>query len=276
MLGPEEREALFWIGRNYCCGKGHIIDAGAFLGTSAFSLASGLAHSARDVSQSRIFSYDLFRADEEYVAAYIAQKFHDFRQGESFFEIYQSQIEKYAHLIVPIQGDFSKIAWLKLPIEVLFVDLDKSSSLHKTFLLEYYPYIIPNHGILAHQDWYLSRHPWLHFGMEYLEPYFTIIDPLVKWCTRLFKLERSIPDAELELLASGGLGYDREISLLNRLIEKERGNMRSMMRLSKVIHMLSHGEWDHAHDELRAVSSEIDNSDDSLRSEFNYVQSRFK
>ena len=128
-------------------------------------------------------SYDLFRADEDYVAQSIAQRFAGFSVGQPFLDLYRSQVAKYLSLIEVIQADFTKVRWCGEPIEVLHVDLDKSYDLHRQFLLEYYPHVILGHGLIAHQDWYLSRHPWIHFGMEYLSDYMTLVDSRIKWCT---------------------------------------------------------------------------------------------
>src|ERR1700704_5140207 len=42
MIGPEERRALYWLGKNWFTGRGEIVDAGAYIGASAFSIAAGL------------------------------------------------------------------------------------------------------------------------------------------------------------------------------------------------------------------------------------------
>lgn len=247
MLGAEERAALFLIGRDYCDGRGHIVDAGAFLGTSAFSLASGLAHSSNPrAKNTKIFSYDIFRADEDYVTDFIKQRFQNFDHSSSFRAIYNAQIGAYRESIVPMEGDFCETRWFGGAIEVLFVDLDKSYALHRTFLQEYYPHLIPSHSLLLHQDWYLSRHPWLHYGMEYLSEYFSIVDPLVKWCTRVFRLEAAIPLEDLSVLANQGLGYEKEIYLLDRLLEREAGEMKDMLTLSKITHRLARGDREQA------------------------------
>lgn len=272
MLGPEERAALFWLAREHCDGRGHIVDAGAFLGTSAMAMASGLAHSRHPkAKQVKVFSYDLFHADEQYVADTIRQRYPHFANGQSFRGIYDLQVGSHHDRIVAMEGDFTRFRWLGAPIEMLFVDLDKSHELHRAFLLEYYPHLIPAHSLVLHQDWYLSRHPWLHFGMEYLEPYFSLVDPLVKWCTRVFKLENPIPPEALATLADRALGYEREIYLLDKLIEREQGGMKEMIILSKVTHRLSNGDRDLARREFEAA--EFSHMDDpALDSEWRHVQ----
>src|ERR1700738_4115101 len=72
MLGTEEREALYWFARELVTGVGHIIDAGAFLGTSAYALAAGLDHARNPrAERSKVHSYDMFVAFEQYTADWI-------------------------------------------------------------------------------------------------------------------------------------------------------------------------------------------------------------
>ena len=45
MVGFEERRMLYWLGAEHYSGAGVIVDAGAYLGASAFALSAGLAKS---------------------------------------------------------------------------------------------------------------------------------------------------------------------------------------------------------------------------------------
>lgn len=249
-----------------------IVDAGAFLGTSAFALASGLAHSPNPATKRmRVFSYDLFVADEEYVAANIRQRFPHFANGQRFRDLYDAQVGLHSDLIVAIEGDFAALRWLGLPIEILFVDLDKSPQLHAVFLREYYTKLIPGHSLVLLQDWYLSRHPWLHFGMEHLSEYFSLVDPLVPWCTRVFRLEKELPAEEIETLANGALGYEREVDLMDKLIAREDGAMKRMLQLSRISHMVFRGDR-RCISEFAALEAEEFSNDGPLETETAHVR----
>src|SRR5690349_21477142 len=77
MLGAEERRMLYWLTAHYYQAAGIVVDAGAFAGASAFCLAAGLAKSkfAHAVT-ARVSSYDLFRAQDQYVVDAISKDFH--------------------------------------------------------------------------------------------------------------------------------------------------------------------------------------------------------
>ena len=62
------------------------------------------------------------------------------------------------------------------------------------------------------------------------------------------------------------------MGLLDRLIDKETGNMRAMLRLSKATHALNQGDRDSALSELALAERDADVNDDSLASELRHVQ----
>ena len=271
MLGPEERASLYWIGRHYCKGQGDLVDAGAFLGTSGLALAAGLKANPA-AGSTKVWSYDTFRAEETYVADYIRHRFPSFRDGAPFRSLFDEQTASAAGHIRAQEGDFLEAPAPEGPIEVLFVDLDKSLALHRRFLADFYTKLVPG-GLLIHQDWFLSRHPWLHYGMEFLSDHLELVDAHVLWCTRIFRLRRPIPASALRTLADEALGYEQELALMDRLMAREAsGLMREMLFLARITHMLQRGHAEAARADFgSAVFHHLDN--DGLRGEHAYVRS---
>src|SRR5476649_2683874 len=76
MIGAEERRLLYWLAAEYYSGSGVVVDAGAYLGASAFALAMGLAASRHAAAaHAVVHSYDRFVATDDYVRDDISRTF---------------------------------------------------------------------------------------------------------------------------------------------------------------------------------------------------------
>ena len=84
MIGPEERRAYYWLGRNRLSGAGCIVDAGAFVGASTFCFAAGAADGGRRDFRGGplVHAYDYFKVVDEYVGNAIARDFRPIAAGE--------------------------------------------------------------------------------------------------------------------------------------------------------------------------------------------------
>jgi hypothetical protein len=252
MLGPEERRALFWYARELVDGRGHVIDAGAFVGTSSFALACGLAHSRHpNAHRAKVHAYDMFEAFEDYTASWVSREFGG-HIGTHFRDIYEYQLGLYLDRVVVHQGDILKQRWTGEPIEILFVDIAKSNDLNCMILREFFPALIPEHSLIMHQDFFLARHPYIHASMELINEHLELIEPLAKWCTRIWRLKTMPPGDVLDRLAQRPFAADETEELLLRAQSREGPGFRELYELLLATNDLSFGRLEAADRRLSA------------------------
>jgi hypothetical protein len=251
MLGHEERSLLNWITANEYSGCGAIIDAGAFLGASAFCLASGLR--ANHLPAKPIHSYDYFRALDDYVAKDINEKIRQTKIGDDYLDIFQANTKPYEDLIEIHAGNFLDQKWSGEPVEILFIDIAKTNDLNNHLMREFFPRLIPEKSIVIQQDFYHCWHPYIHASMEALREHFTIVDPLADF-SRIYRLNKSISPDDIERVIEL-IGTD-ELSLLNLFVSRESGKMRAMAEVIRLWHLLGKNElelFDQGMENLREV-----------------------
>lgn len=243
MLGDEERRAFYWLARNYASGSGFIVDAGTFLGASTFCFAAGAAAAGHYTFDGRpiVQAYDYFAAMDQYVANAIARDFRPIKEGESYIDIFQYQTGKYASLIETHPGDFLEKSWGGSPIEILFIDLAKTQSLCCHVIRQMFSALIPGKSLVIHQDYYHCWHPYIHITMEYLDEYFELVDSLIPHQSRVWRLVKAIPEAELARLAAYDLSAADRIQLLDRLVLKSSDRVKQMIEVVRLWQRVSDG-----------------------------------
>jgi hypothetical protein len=223
LLGAEERRALYWLAREVVLGEGHVVDAGSFMGASAFALAAGLTDSRRAAARRfRVHCYDMFTAFEAYTAEQIARDFggHD---GSDFRDVFAFQTGQHGDRLVVHQGDLLRQRWTGEPVELLFIDVAKTRELNFHIMREFFLSLMPGHSIVLHQDYFFSRHPLIHATMEFLSERFVLVDPVIKWCTRAWRLEAPIMAADLDALHPARVAPADEQALIARARTREAG-----------------------------------------------------
>jgi hypothetical protein len=220
MLGSDERRALFWYAREVVDGRGHVIDAGAFVGTSSYALACGLAHSRHpNAHRAKVHAYDMFKAFETYTENWVSREFGG-QIGTEFRDIFEFQLGRYLDRVVVHEGDLLKQYWTGELVEILFIDVAKSLDLHNHILSQFFPYLVPNHSLVIHQDYFLSRHPWIHAAMELMREHFALLDPYVKWCSRVWRCVSPVPPQTMERIANFSHGEIEQLLKRAQLIEE--------------------------------------------------------
>lgn len=212
MIGKSERRMLYAFARFGFEGLGEIIDAGAFIGSSAHCMAAGLiANPVR--RRFRIQSYDLFVAKFPDVIESISELVRPIKQDESYLDIYRSQNSRF-NLCDPHPGDFCNVNWDRARrIELLFVDVCKSQELNNHVIRRFLPSLIPERSLYIQQDYFHVWHPYVHWSMEILSPYFDIEHSLVD-ASRVYRLKAPIPEPAIERACGVGVTPDEKLDLL--------------------------------------------------------------
>ena len=234
MMVPDERAMLYYLARNYFAGEGVIVDAGCFLGGSTLALGLGVKDNPA-LSSFRlpvIKSYDMFRVEPWAVGkhwragsrfARVLKEYKTRNAGESFLDLFQHQIEAVNDVVEIYEGDVCAQPVPQEPIEILFLDILKTTSICDFVIENYFRRLIPGKSILVQQD-YLWRNGtyWIHITMEILREYF---EPLAS-CKRnsvVFHYKKEIPsDYDLKRLFTR-LSADEREHWMARAIDRWEG-----------------------------------------------------
>ena len=248
MVGPEERRCYFWLGRNWLSGLGCIVDAGAFLGASTLCFAAGAAAAGRRHfnGDQLVHAYDYFKVVDDYVGDAIAQDFRPITRGERYLDIFTAQTSAYADIIRAYPGDFLTQKWRGLPVEILFIDIAKTSDLCAHAVREFFPCLIPGRSVVVHQDYYHCWHPHIHIGMEFLSEEFELVDEYVSYQSRLWMLRKAIPAEKLARLSGYDFTQRERMALLDLSIKRSSGFSRPMSEVVRLWQMYLDGEYEGA------------------------------
>jgi len=218
MLGLEERQFLYYLGRDVYRGEGEMMDVGAFLGASASALAAGLRDNPRPIERrQRIHSYDFFTYGD-YYAGYVSGRV--WQTGEDTLPLYRQHVEPFAELIEPIKGDICAQRWDGRPIEILFVDFTQTWHQHEFVVRTFYPHLIPGRSVLVHQDFIFTVCYWLHIFMEHYRDCFASIDPHVWNSSAAWTVVRPLPTDAMTHPLPSRLRVAELLELLDRSIER--------------------------------------------------------
>ncbi len=239
MIGKEERRCYYWLGRHWLSGLGCIVDAGAFVGASTLCFAAGAAAAGRrDFNgDPLVHAYDYFKVVDDYVGEAISKDFRPIGPGESYLDIFATQTAAYADMIRAYPGDFLERRWNGTPIEVLFIDIAKTSELCAHAIQEFFPSLVPGRSVLVHQDYFHCWHPYIHIGMEFLDEEFELVDEHVPHQSRVWRLAKPIPDDKIARLAAFDFSKQERIALLDRLVLKSSAFSRPM---NEVVRLWQH------------------------------------
>ncbi len=239
---------LYWLAAEYYSGAGVVVDAGAYLGGSAFMLAAGLTKSRQAASpRAIIHSYDRFIATDGYVRNHISSSYFPVGSDYDFFGIFEFQTGMFRDRIVAHRGDFLAAPAPDAPIEILFIDIAKNAALNTRLIEHYFALLIPGKSVIVQQDFYQGWYPYVPITMEYLSDCLTVVDNHVPESSRLYHLSAALPARKIERLVAG-LSVEEEAELLRRAIEKDSGPTRMMLRVVEILHLV---DTQHRPDEAR-------------------------
>ena len=252
MLSMNEVKMLYSASAHFFKGAGSIVDAGAFAGMSAYSLASGLrANSSgnyqKSVKKPIISSYDLFETDGDYTKDYLANVFYTSRGAngdiknidyvpsinEDFLSVFWFQNAMFRDLIKVYKGDFSQASWKNGAIEILFVDVCKTLELNQHVVREFLPNMIEKESVLIQQDFHHIWHPYIHLTMEILKPYFEIVIN-GESASRVYRLIKAPPKKILEEASILDLDEKQILEMYRGVYSTVNENQARLLRVSCV------------------------------------------
>jgi len=223
---------LYWCASSYYSGLGEIVDAGCFLGGSTVALASGLRDNLKVAGKERrIHSFDRFLVDHDTKQRFFQDS--PLKVGDSFLSAYEHNIEKHRSHVEIYAGDIRSAAW-NAPIEILFLDVIKESSINDVIMTRFFPHLIPGISLVIQQDYIHFALPWIHITMERLAEYFETLD-YFRSGSAVYRLKHALPAETLEGFVASPPSADEQIALIDAAIAKVPSESKVMIELSKVI-----------------------------------------
>jgi len=208
MLRDKEASALYYLCRDVYTGKGRIVDAGSYLGASAWCMAHGLIERNAVLYETvqPLVCYDLFREYGAYV------------NGGHFMKQFVDNLEPVLPWIEIRQGDFARARWDGEPIELLFVDIAKTRPLNNHVITEFFPNLTGEGAIVFQQDFHHPFLPYIHIQMELLMDYFDILEEKAD-DSCIFRMRSAIPPYRIQA-AVAARPVETELALLDDHIQR--------------------------------------------------------
>jgi hypothetical protein len=199
MIWYSEQQFLYLLAREYFRGVGVIVDAGCFFGSSTRCFTAGL-RDRPDLNRllkngQAVHSYDLGLCDD-YGAALINMYYGtSYKGGDSCLDFIERMMHAYqiGDCVKFFPGDI-RDQTIDAPIEVLFLDVCKTSTVNDHIVKEFFPRLIPRHSIVIQQDYLHEWLPWLHVTMGLFKPYFQFLGIVPGSPSAVWLNTRRIPD----------------------------------------------------------------------------------
>ena len=221
MLDIHEASLFYELAKQAFSGRGTIVDAGSFLGRSAFYFAHGLkANPHFSAARDRIHCFDNFVVNEENTVYFFRTQLGlDLKVGDSTRSVFDQQVASVRDTLTIHAGDFHAEKWNGGPIEILMVDVAKSESLWCHLVEQMFPHLIPGVSLVIHQDYH---HPWLphiHVVMEYLAEYFEVLVPRVD-CSIVFRCRKAVPESMLRRVVAYEFTHQEQLALIDGALQR--------------------------------------------------------
>jgi hypothetical protein len=228
MLAPEEHKMLYWMTRNYYSGAGAIIDAGCFIGGSTMALGQGLVDSGLP---GVVHSYDLFVADYNISVNHklISQ---GIKEGDSTRPLFDANTAPIKDRLVVHEGDIINDPWPGDPIEILFLDVLKSTAISDSVNMAMLPALIPGRSVVIQQDYLWIGAPWIHIMMEALSEYLTLLSH-TEDCSAIFLCTKKVTPEVLRPLMWTTMTWPIKLALMEAAISRWEGKQRQYLVDSK-------------------------------------------
>ena len=205
MISVPEKQFLFGLASRYYTGKGLILDAGIFLGASTRCFGEGVRSNPQREEIIRAWQRPIVSYERAIINPNMPRFFRKHglalsaAPGESFESELRRLIEPVKDLVDLRIGDFMEAADFDRPVEILFLDILKSSALSLRAFHMFYSRLIPGHSLVVHQDYFFEELPWIKTHQEALANYFDFVGEIGS--SAVFLCRKAIPQTVLDGLA---------------------------------------------------------------------------
>jgi hypothetical protein len=177
MISGNEQEFYPECARRLRGVPGAIVDLGCWMGSTAISLARGLAAAGETTAAGeRIYAIDRF-IWEPWMSQHLAKVSGRYVPGDSFLPEARGRMQPYLGLIEVVEADLTTYAWQGGPIKLLLVDVMKDWELARTVARSFFGFLTDG-SILIHQDFKHYYTPWIHLLQYRLRDHFRLMRSL--------------------------------------------------------------------------------------------------
>lgn len=236
MLGENEAAMYYAMARDVWTGRGTIVDAGSFLGKSAFHLSSGMRSNHNFVvGRDKVHCFDIFQV-VHYTTIDFFRRFLGMpvRMGDSTRDVFDRQVAPVRDMLEVYEGDLHIMPWRHQPIEILMVDVAKSESLGSRVVELFFPDLIPGVSYVIHQDYHHAWHPHIHVVMSYLADYFDIVAARTN-ASAVFFYKKEIPPEVLDRAIRYDFSREERARLLDDATARLPARDRPTVELAQLV-----------------------------------------
>jgi len=169
MLNARERRLYTWLGARWARGEGAVVDLGCFVGGSAACLAQGLLLGGHG---GKVHAYDRFTANDAAKQKFLYPAGVAPFDGRDTLPLARQLLAPWEGHVEFHRGDILDQTWPGHPIELLVVDIAKSTAIADHVAARFFPALIPGRSVLVQQDCLHDAQPWLPAQMELLADHF--------------------------------------------------------------------------------------------------------
>lgn len=221
MMSAHEVGGIYNLAARWASGAGAIVDAGPFLGSSTRAMGYGLRENPNLPAlvqrlEKPVRSYELGQARAN-IEPHLERHGLDrsLVQDGSFLPLLKSLTADVAELVELNEGDVTSFPWIGGAVEILFLDLLKAPFINTSCLEKWFPYLLPETGIVIQQDYFFEQLVFLRISQEALDPYFEYCGNLGS--SAYFRLLKPIPINVIEQAARPSeMPIERRLELVDQ------------------------------------------------------------
>lgn len=195
-----------------------IIDAGAFLGASTRCFVAGLMRNPNLAAIRAERPKPIVTLEKAVISQTMMSFFARHRveigglgPGDSFVDLLRAQLRGHRALVDLRIGDMMTTGQVADDVEILFLDVLKTSQLSLFTLKNYYPRLIPGVSLVIQQDYFIDKLPYIKIHQEFLNSYFEFCGEIAS--SAIFRCIAPVPQEAWQKLADGGLDAETRLAL---------------------------------------------------------------
>lgn len=165
MLTHSEKKMLSYLTEFVYTGEGKILDLGCFLGGSTAFLAHGLT---KNLNYSGVIdSFDLFKLGKYELNSFFPR--HNLKSPPNLDteDMFLNYIHSFKSIVNVHKGNILDFKHNKNKIEILFIDIMKTTKIYDKVVSEFFTQLIPSKSIVILQDYYFSKSGVWHYVLTY-------------------------------------------------------------------------------------------------------------
>lgn len=200
----EEQAWCRWYGAEAYGGRGVIVEWGAWLGSLTTSYCEGLASRAELPPRRPLaYAYDLFRW-EEWCEDQVRETAHagKLAVGTTFDEYFRALHGPFADFLEVRRADLAAVAWDGPEIELVVNDAVKTLPIGANVFRGFLPALLPEHGLLANQDYLWPTDAFLALLMFQARDFFDCEYVLPDSCMVIFRCRRAFDPRVVDVPAT--------------------------------------------------------------------------